>query len=67
MKLCQKCVDAIKQAVNDNSAYPVNFAPEAVPESECEFWAHKEARELRQFISREFPPLLKAAGWKKLK
>jgi hypothetical protein len=50
MRLCQKCVDAtvaaLALAVRNTSdlpnPFPITPPFNAVPESECEFWAHKE-------------------------
>lgn len=53
MKLCQKCVLAINEAEQESGKWPGHqFGPatfldikQCVPDSECEFWAHKRLNE----------------------
>lgn len=40
MKLCQKCIVAIKQVAYLHIEEGIGHDDQIVPESECEFWAH---------------------------
>ncbi|HKT22839.1 MAG TPA: hypothetical protein VJR06_09570 [Nitrososphaerales archaeon] len=50
MKLCQKCIAALDICIHDFELFKgsvgLRWSP-PVPESECEFWAHKELNTVR--------------------
>jgi hypothetical protein len=60
MRLCQKCIDAVMEA--NTGLKMVDVATMAlrgvengygVPESECEFWVHKEYNQLVASLTRQ--------------
>jgi hypothetical protein len=50
MRLCERCVNELQRAITDSGLKPFPKPSNAYygPESQCDFWAHKELRNWRQ-------------------
>jgi len=56
MKLCQKCWEQIRNFIQTSQSVINGITVEDVPESECEFWAHKELNRVKDKTAEELGP-----------